>query len=66
MPTNLKIDDALLNEAVELSGLSTKREVVNLALKEFVGRHKQMAVLELFGTIDYDPDYDYKKQRQRP
>ena len=65
MATNLAIDEELLHEALELSGLKTKKETVNLALKEFVNRRKQSEILELFGKMDPDPDYDYKKGRKR-
>jgi Arc/MetJ family transcription regulator len=65
MPTNLNLDDALLDEAVKLSGKKTKRETVNAALQEYVSRRKQRRVLELFGKLDWDPRYDYKKERER-
>ncbi|MDY7039002.1 MAG: type II toxin-antitoxin system VapB family antitoxin [Thermodesulfobacteriota bacterium] len=65
MATNLAIDPQLLQKALEVSGLKTKKETVNLALKEFINRHKQLEVLELFGKMDPDPDYDYKKGRTR-
>lgn len=65
MPTNLAISQELLLEALELSGLKTKKDTVNLALKEFINRRKQMEILELFGKLDPDPDYDYKKGRSR-
>jgi Arc/MetJ family transcription regulator len=65
MATNLAIDDKLLHEALEISGLKTKKDTVNLALKEFVERHKQLEILSLFGKMDPDPDYDYKKGRSR-
>ncbi len=65
MATNLAIDDKLLNEALEISGLRTKKDTVNLALKEFVDRHKQIEILSIFGKMDPDPDYDYKKGRYR-
>lgn len=63
MPTNLAIDDQLINEAKKISGLKTKKAVVTEALKEYIQRRKQMDILNLFGKIDYDPDYDYKAQR---
>jgi len=66
MPTNLAIDDSLLEEALRLGKHRTKCATVNEALKEYVERRRQMAVLELFGQIDYDPAYDSKKQRNRP
>ena len=65
MPTNLNLDDALLEEAVKLSGKRTKRDAVNAALQEFVSRRKQRRVLELFGKLDWDPRFDYKKERGR-
>ncbi len=61
----IKIDENLLSEAQNFSGLQTKHETVNLALKEYVQYHKQQEVINLFGQIDYDPDYDYKKLRNR-
>lgn len=65
MPTNLNLDDALLDEAVKLSGNKTKRDTVNAALAEFVSRRKQRRVLELFGKLEWDPRFDYKKERKR-
>lgn len=65
MPTNLNIDDRLLNEAVRLSGKSTKRETVNAALAEYVSRRKQRKILDLFGKLEWDGAYDYKKERSR-
>jgi Arc/MetJ family transcription regulator len=63
--TNLNIDAALLEEAVKLAGKKTKRETVNAALAEFVSRRKQRRVLELFGKLDWDPRFDYKRERER-
>ena len=63
MATNLHIDSQLLTEALEIGGLKTKRETVNLALKEFILRRKQQEIFSLFGTVEYYPDYDYKKHR---
>ncbi len=63
--TNLKIDGDLLNEAVELGGFPSKKAAVNEILREFVQRKKQLGILKLFGTIDFDPDYDYKAERRR-
>jgi Arc/MetJ family transcription regulator len=65
MATNLKIDEELLNEALKLSGSSTKREAVTMALQEFVAKRRQREFLKLAGTIDFDPNYDYKEQRKR-
>ena len=65
MPTNLAIDDKLLNEAKEISNHKTKKAVVNEALEEYILRRKQTKIIELFSQIDYDPDYDYKEQRKK-
>jgi hypothetical protein len=64
MPSNVAIDDKLLEEALHLGGHRTKKATVNEALKEYVQRRKQLKILDLFGQIDYDPDYDYKEQRR--
>ena len=64
MATNLSIDTNLLNEALLLSGLPTKKDTVNIALKEFVNRRKQQEILDIFGTLEPDQDYDYKKGRK--
>ncbi|MFN6501051.1 MAG: type II toxin-antitoxin system VapB family antitoxin [Nostoc sp. DedQUE01] len=64
MTTNLEIDENLIQEALELGGNLTKRAVVEEALREYVQRRKQLKILELFGTIEYEDDYDYKQQRQ--
>ena len=55
----------LLQKALEVNGLKTKKETVNLALQEFINRHKQLEILDLFGKMEPDPDYDYKKGRTR-
>ena len=65
MATNLAIDDRLLNEALKVGGHRTKKATVTEALEEYVRRRKQLSIIELFGKIDFDPDYDYKKQRRR-
>ncbi len=64
MATNLEIDNGLIREALELGGHRTKRAVVEEALREYVMRRKQLRVFDLFGTIDYDEQYDYKVQRK--
>jgi hypothetical protein len=65
MATNLAIDDKLIIQAQKLSGLKTKKDTVNLALKEFIARRKQEDIIELFGSVEYNPDYNYKKLRKR-
>ena len=65
MPTNLAIDEQLLEEALRIGGQRTKKATVNEALEEYIQRRKQARILKLFGTVDFDPKYDYKKQRRR-
>jgi Arc/MetJ family transcription regulator len=64
MPTNLAIDDDLIDEARRVGGHATKKQAVTVALEEYVARRKQQAILDLFGTIDFDDAYDYKQSRQ--
>jgi hypothetical protein len=65
MPTNLAIDDELLQEAQKLGRHRTKRETVNAALDEYIQRRKQQELIGLFGKIDYESSYDYKQERRR-
>lgn len=64
MATNLSIDSELLNEALVISGLPTKKATVNQALTEFVQRRKQREIATLFGSLPHDASYDYKKGRK--
>jgi len=64
MPTNLAIDDRLIEQAKKLGRHRTKKEAVTAALDEYIRRHKQRDVLPLFGTIEYDKAYDYKRERR--
>ncbi len=65
MPTNLAIDDKLLDEAVKLGGKKTKKATVNDALHEYVQRRKQLEVFDVFGQIEYDERHDYKGGRKK-
>jgi len=65
MPTNLAIDDQLINAAVKLGHHPSKKAAVTAALKEYIQHHRQKQILALFGKIEYDPDYDYKEERRR-
>ncbi len=66
MATNLAIDLELLTEAHEIGGHRTKKATVTEALQEYIQRRMQIRAVRLFGTIDYDPEHDYKAQRARP
>jgi Arc/MetJ family transcription regulator len=65
MATNLAIDDQLINAAVKIGHHPSKKAAVTAALNEYIQHHKQQQILSLFGQIEYDPDYDYKKERRR-
>ena len=65
MPTNLALDDALINEAVIVGHHLTKKAAVTAALKEYILHHKQQKIINLFDSIDYAKDYQYKKHRSR-
>ena len=65
MATNLALDDRLLNQAVEIGGLKTKKATVTLALKEFIQRRKVESLIDAFGTVDFEEAYDYKAERNR-
>ena len=65
MATNLAIDDGLIEQAVELSGHKTKKAAVTEALGEYIHRRKQARILKVFGKIDIDPKYDYKRARRQ-
>ena len=63
MRTNIVIDDDLINEAISLTGIRTKRELVNLALQELVAKRKKKDLFKLAGQIEFSEDFDHKKAR---
>lgn len=65
MATNLAIDPDLLDRALSVSGERTKKAAVTRALEEFIARHEQVRILELFGQVEFDPSYDHKSERSR-
>ena len=65
MATNLAIDPQLLDKALEVGGEKTKKATVNRALREFIARREQERLLDLFGKLDWDDEYDYKRERTR-
>jgi Arc/MetJ family transcription regulator len=64
MPTNLAIDENLLKEALKIGGHKTKKNTVNEALREYIMKRRQKDILSLFGKMDMEPTYDYKKARK--
>lgn len=65
MATNLALDPKLLDQVLELSGESTKKAAVTLALKEFVARREQGKIADLFGHLEWDSSFDHKAERSR-
>jgi Arc/MetJ family transcription regulator len=65
MRTNIVLDDELVEEAFKFSqAISTKKELIEMALKEYVNTRKRKNLKELKGKIKFRPDYDYKKMRE--
>uniref|UniRef100_E6QI89 Antitoxin VapB11 n=1 Tax=mine drainage metagenome TaxID=410659 RepID=E6QI89_9ZZZZ len=64
MATNLAIDDTLIESARQIGHHATKKAAVTAALEEYIQRRRQLEILDLFGTIDYHQDYDYKRNRK--
>lgn len=62
--TNLALDNNLLNLAFKIGGFNNKKDTVNAALKEFIERHKQLEIIELFGEMPCDETYNYKDARK--
>jgi len=65
MPTNLKLDDKLIEQTVKLGHFKSKQQAVNTALAEYVQRRQRLRILDLAGKIEFDPNWDYKKMRRR-
>ena len=63
MRTNVMIEDDLLEKAMAVSNLKTKKDVIEKALKEFIEVHSRKDISELFGKIQFADGYDYKKAR---
>lgn len=65
MATNLAIDPELLEHAQRVGGERTKKATVTHALEEYIARREQAKIVELFGTLEWDPTFDYKEARRR-
>jgi|TARA_R110002096_G_C14490300_1_gene714559 hypothetical protein len=65
MATNLSIDPELIERAREVSGERTKKAAVTKALEEFIARREQKNLIDLFGKLEWNSDYDYKTERSR-
>ncbi len=65
MATNLQLDDRLIEQAVVLGNHRTKKAAVTQALTDYIRHLRQERILEVFGKVDFDSAYDYKRQRAR-
>lgn len=65
MATNLDLDDQLIEAARRSGGHRTKKDAVTAALREYVQHRQRLELLKLAGTIDFDPSFNYKRERQR-
>lgn len=64
MRTNIFLDDKLVKEAFKYCDVKTKKDLVHLALQEFIQNRRKKNLLELKGKVQFADDYDYKKMRE--
>ena len=64
MRTNIDLDEKLVNEAFKYTQVKTKKELVSVALQEFIETHKRKDLSEIKGEISFFDDYDHKKMRE--
>lgn len=64
MRTNIDLDDKIVEEAFELSNAKTKKELIHLALEEFIRNRKKLNLMDLYGKIQFTDQYDYKRMRE--
>ena len=64
MRTNIVLDDELVAEAQKLSQIKTKRELIDVALREFVQNRRRLDIRDLYGSGLIDEGYDHKLARQ--
>jgi Arc/MetJ family transcription regulator len=62
MRTNIEIDDAVMDEARRLTGMTTKRETVDFALRELVARQRRLGLLNLRGKVHWDGQLDESRR----
>jgi Arc/MetJ family transcription regulator len=65
MRTNIVLDDKLVQEALKYAPVKTKRELVDLALREFIANHERRDIRELKGRVSFFEGYDHKALRER-
>ncbi len=65
MRTNIDLDDQLVETAFRYAPVKTKKELVTLALREYIEHHARKDLRELRGGDDIAPDYDHRPLRER-
>jgi Arc/MetJ family transcription regulator len=65
MRTNVVLDDELVRQAFEVTGLRTKKELLHEALRELIRVRKRRDLTELAGRIQFRDDFDHKALRER-
>ena len=63
MRTSIVLDDQLVEEAMRLTHVASKRQLLELALRELVASRQRPDLRDLFGADLIAPDYDYKAAR---
>ena len=63
MRTNIDIDDALIDEVMKMANVKTKKEAVDMALREFLKVKKKKDLFDLAGKIEFEDRYDHKALR---
>lgn len=61
MRANIVLDEKLVQEAATLTGVRTKRELIDLALRELIRARRKKNLLDLAGKIQLADDYDHKQ-----
>mgnify|MGYP000697275429 FL=1 len=62
MLTNIDLDDELVSRGLKISGLRTKKDLVNMALREFIRKNDQKKILELRGKIQWQGDLELMRE----
>lgn len=63
MKINIVLDDDLVRQASMLTGITTKRELIEVALHELIESRRKKNLFDLAGQIDFANDYDHKSTR---
>ena len=61
MRTNIVLDENLVHEATKLTGVRTKRELIDLALRELIRSRRKKNLFDLSGKIQFTDDFDHKQ-----